>query len=104
MILATRNTQSLTDFRQNANETLDRLDSTGEAEIITVNGHARAVLLSPARYDELVREALLAHDVASIRESVKDIEAGRVVSVDEVSAHLRRGLKARKSKSRKVAE
>ena len=47
-MIATQHTQSLTDFRQNANQTLDRLGKTGEAEILTVNGEARAVLLSPA--------------------------------------------------------
>src|SRR5438874_2509301 len=56
-MISTQHTQSLTDFRQKATETLDRLNQTGEAEILTVNGEARAVLLSPAAYDELARDA-----------------------------------------------
>lgn len=54
-----QNGQSVTAFRQNATETLDRLARTGEAEVLTVDGEARAVLLSPAAYDAMVREARL---------------------------------------------
>jgi prevent-host-death family protein len=49
----------LSDFRQKAGETLDRINRTGNAEILTVNGEARAVLLSPAAYDEIARDAEL---------------------------------------------
>ena len=40
----------------------------------TVNGEARAVLLSPAMYDELAREAELARDLAAIQRSRKEIK------------------------------
>ena len=76
-MIATQHTQSLTDFRHKATETLDRLNRTGEAEILTVNGEARAVLLSPAVYDELAREAQATRDVTVIRRAMHDIDAGR---------------------------
>jgi prevent-host-death family protein len=57
LMIASQHTQSLTDFRQKATETLNRLNKTGQAEILTVNGKARAVLLSPKGYDELARDA-----------------------------------------------
>lgn len=76
-MIAARNTQSLTDFRQKATETLDRLNQTGEAEILTVNGEARAVLMSPAAYDELAREAQLTRDVALIRKAMREIDDGQ---------------------------
>ena len=76
-MVATRHTQSLTDFRQRAAETLDRLNATGEAEVITVNGEARAVLLAPAAYDALAREAELTRDVAVIRRAMGEIDDGR---------------------------
>ena len=49
----TEQTQSLADFCQRATETLDRLNETDEAQTITVDGEARAILLSPSAYDEL---------------------------------------------------
>ncbi|MDB5295236.1 MAG: type toxin-antitoxin system Phd/YefM family antitoxin [Phycisphaerales bacterium] len=75
-MIASQHTQSLTEFRQKAAETLDRLNRTGEAEILTVNGEARAVLLAPAVYDELAREAQVTRDVSVIRQAMREIDAG----------------------------
>jgi PHD/YefM family antitoxin component YafN of YafNO toxin-antitoxin module len=100
-MVSTQRTQSLSDFRQKATETLDRLNKTGEAEILTVNGEARAVLLAPAAYDEMERELLLARDVAAMRQSEQDIAAGRVQDVADFSRELRaRLLKMRAPRSK----
>ncbi len=95
-MISTQHTLSLTDFRQKATQTLDRLNSTGEAEILTVNGEARAVLLSPKVYDELNREAQLTRDVATMRKAMQQIEAGQGMSVDEVFNPIRKALLAMK--------
>jgi PHD/YefM family antitoxin component YafN of YafNO toxin-antitoxin module len=96
-MLSTQHTQSLSDFRQNAGETLDRLANTGEAEIITVNGEARAVLIAPAVYDELAREVELARDVAAMRKAMKEIADGRGVEATTFFAGLRAELLAMKA-------
>jgi len=46
-MLAPENTQSLASFRAKITETLDRVNQTSEAEIITVNGEARGVCWPP---------------------------------------------------------
>ena len=102
-MLSTQNTQSLSDFRQNAGETLDRLAKTREAEIITVNGEARAVLLSPAAYDELARDAEIARDVLAIRKAMKQFDEGKGRPVGEFSAELRAELMAMKAARKKGA-
>ncbi len=76
-MIATQHTQSLSDFRRKAAETIERLNLTGEAEILTVHGEARAVLLAPAVYDALARETMLARDVAAIRRSIQQFEDGK---------------------------
>ena len=96
-MLSTEHTQSLSDFRQKAGETFERLAKTGEAEIITVNGEARAVLLSPAVYDELAREAEIARDVVAIRKAMKEFDEGKGRPVREFSAELRAELMAMKA-------
>lgn len=96
-MISTQHTQSLTDFRQKAAETLDRLNKTGEAEIVTVNGEARAVLLSPAVYDDMTRELQLSREVAAIRRSVKDIEEGKVMEAGQFFDGLRAKLLKMKS-------
>lgn len=96
-MVSTQHTQSLTDFRQKAAETLDRLNQTGEAEILTVNGEARAVLLAPAVYDELAREAQLTRDVTVIRRAMQQIRDGRGRDAADVFDELRQELLARKA-------
>jgi len=70
--LLSQHTQSLTDFRQKATETLEPAEPYRGGEILTVNGEARASLLSPAAYDDLAREAQLTRDVTVIRRAVQD--------------------------------
>jgi PHD/YefM family antitoxin component YafN of YafNO toxin-antitoxin module len=87
-MISAEHTQSLTAFRQKAAETLDRVNETGEAEIITVDGQARGVLLSPAAYDVLAREA----HVASMRRAIKQLDAGEGqelhAAMDDIRAEL----------------
>lgn len=91
-MISTEHTQSLSDFRQKAGETLDRLNKTGLAEILTVNGEARAVLLSPAAYDEMAREAQLSRDVAMIQCSLQEIKEGKTKPLNVVFDELRATL------------
>lgn len=97
-MLSTERTQSLSDFRAKASETLERINSTGQAEIITVNGQARAVLVSPREFDRLVyeveraRETELEADVAAIRRSMAEHAAGRSRPASEVFADIRKRL------------
>ncbi|QOV91918.1 type II toxin-antitoxin system Phd/YefM family antitoxin [Humisphaera borealis] len=103
-MVATRHTQSLTDFRQKATETLERLNRTGEAEVLTVNGEARAVLLSPAVYDEMAREAQLTRDVPVIRQAMKQIDEGKGMEVDAVFGSIRAELLAMKNEGQRKAD
>ncbi len=97
-MISARHTQSLTDFRQKATETLNRLNKTGEAEILTVNGEARAVLLAPAAYDELAREAQLTRDVSIMRQAIHQLEEGKGRDAGEVMDELRQQLLAKKKR------
>lgn len=97
-MLSTEHTQSLSDFRHKAGETLDRLNQTGEAEILTVNGEARAVLLSPAAYDAMAREVLIARDIAAIQLARQEFKTGKGKDVRKAFAGLRTELLALKSK------
>jgi PHD/YefM family antitoxin component YafN of YafNO toxin-antitoxin module len=99
-MVATKNTQSLTEFRQNATETLKRLNKTGDAEILTVNGQAKAILLSPATYDELSRDAQLTRDAAVMRVAIGQIERGEGRDADEFFEELRTELASLKRSKR----
>jgi prevent-host-death family protein len=96
-MIATQHTQSLSAFRKTAAQTIARVNQTGDAEIITVNGEARAVLISPALYDELAGEADLSRDVAVIQQSMREIAEGRGIEVNAAFAEIRKKLLARKA-------
>ena len=100
---ATEHSQTLAEFRDAAAETLDRVNRTGEAEAITVNGEVRGVLVSPAVYEALVKEQLLARDVAAIRRSLAQIERGEYQTVAEVSAEVRAMLLAKRAAQERKA-
>lgn len=103
-MIASKNTQSLTDFRLKASETLDRLNRTGEAEIITVNGEARAVLVSPALFDKMAREAELSRDVATMRRAVGELGSGEGQEAGEFFDQLRAELLGGKNAKRKAGK
>ncbi|MGB7416926.1 MAG: type II toxin-antitoxin system Phd/YefM family antitoxin [Thermosynechococcaceae cyanobacterium] len=75
-MIKVQNTQSLTDFRANAMHTLERLNASGDSEIITVNGEAKAVLISPSVFDEFAKAFEVAETVAQMRKSMIQIEFG----------------------------
>jgi prevent-host-death family protein len=100
-MISAQHTQSLTDFRQRATEILDRINKTGDAEISTVNGEARAVLLSPASYDDLARQAALSRDVAVMRRAVQELNEGKGREAGSFFHDLRKQLLATKTTSSK---
>ena len=93
-MISTEHTQSLTDFRAKATETLDRLNQGDHAEILTVNGQARAVLLSPTAYDQLARDAQLTRDVAVMRQAIKELDEGKGIPLDQAMDRVRNKLLA----------
>ncbi|HYE61359.1 MAG TPA: type II toxin-antitoxin system Phd/YefM family antitoxin [Phycisphaerales bacterium] len=89
-----RDTYSLTDFKQNAQEHLQRLRETGRPEVLTVNGRAEAVVMSPELYDQLVQLAF--GDVrAKIEVGLRQAREGKLIDGDEAlrARQARRNLK-----------
>ncbi len=80
------------DFKSHAARWLTHARTTGQPVIITQNGHAAGVLLSPAEFDRMQdRERFL----ASVAAGLADADAGRTVSLDEVEARLTHRRNAR---------
>lgn len=77
----------VSDFKAQAADWLKRLADTDHPVVITQNGKAAAVLVSPAEFDRLCARAGL---LAAIDEGLADEAAGRVVSHSAVLAELKR--------------
>ena len=96
-MIATEHGQSVEDFHRSAGETLERLDRTGQAETLTVDGQPRAVILSPAVYDRLAEAYLLSQDVEAIRRSDRQIAEGNLMEAGAFFGRLREKLLAMKA-------
>ena len=82
----------VSDFKAQAAEWLKRVAETGHPLVITQNGKAAGVLLSPAQFDELNSRAQF---VAAIDEGLADSEAGRVHTHAAVVAEIKKRRRAR---------
>ena len=91
MIIAER-TLTVSEFSKSANETVERLNKTNEPEFLTIDGEPRAVIISPALYDELKREMLLAQDVAVIKRSFEQIDRGEYMEANAFFDKMRQRL------------
>jgi prevent-host-death family protein len=71
---------SLTNFKRQTSDYLDRLRKSGEPVVLTVNGKAQVVVQDAAAYQKLVEAAVKAEreeTIAAIREGLADMKAGR---------------------------
>lgn len=82
----------VSDFKAQAADWLRRIAESGQPLVITQNGKAAGVLLSPARFDELTEQARF---VQAVDAGLADSEAGRVHSHETVVAHMKRRAKRR---------
>lgn len=73
---------SLTDFKQNTKEHLERLHGSGRPEVLTVNGKAEAVVMTPATYDRLITLAL-GDARAKIATGLEQARAGQLIDGEQ---------------------
>lgn len=100
MILA-EDVVSLTDFARNTKQHTKELGETGRPRILTQNGKAAAVLLSPQAFEKMARDAEEYRFDEQLREAVERHRAGEPgVSGKEAFAALRKEAEARR-KARK---
>jgi prevent-host-death family protein len=79
-LMNTQNIQSLTQFRQNANAVIKEVAETGSPVILTQNGRAAAVVVSPQEWEK-TQESLAMLQLVAIRR--QEINAGKAVDFDE---------------------
>src|SRR5262245_42684786 len=79
----------VSDFKAQAADWLRRVAETGHPLVITQNGKAAGVLLSPVEFDRLRERARF---VTAVEEGVADADAGRLRDHDDVVARMRARL------------
>ena len=89
MLDISRDIHSLTDFKKNTSEFIERLKQTGEPVVLTINGRAALVVQDAGAYQKLREIAEEAKVLEGIRQGLEDMEAGRTVSLDDFKKHIR---------------
>jgi prevent-host-death family protein len=85
----------VSDFKAQAADWLRRVSDTGQPVVITQNGKAAGVLMSPAKFDELTEQVRF---LKAVDAGLADSEAGRVRTHSQVVAHMKRRAVRRKSR------
>ena len=75
----------LSQFKAKAADFLKKISETGAPIVITQNGRAAGVLLSPAEFDLLTERARFVH---AISEGIADVDSGRVVDHQSMVAEV----------------
>jgi prevent-host-death family protein len=79
--------RSLSDFKRNTSDLLDRLKKTGNPLVLTINGRAEIVVQDAEAYQELLDRV---ETVESLQRGLADVKAGRTKPAREVFDRLRR--------------
>jgi prevent-host-death family protein len=87
---------TVTDFKRRTNELLERLESSGRPQVLTVDGRPKVVLLGVADFERLMDLLDRADTLAGIRRGLADMKAGRTMSIADAEAALRKKLKSRR--------
>jgi prevent-host-death family protein len=80
-----KNIVSLSDFKNKASRMLHELQSSHRPLVITQNGKAAAVLISPSDFDLLTEQARF---VDAVQRGLTDVQNGRVISDEDLDKEL----------------
>jgi PHD/YefM family antitoxin component YafN of YafNO toxin-antitoxin module len=90
-MLDPHDTRPLAEFQANLQEHVDRLRETGRPTILTVDGQAELVVLSPQVYRTLLERLDRAEAIIGIQRGLEDIRKGDTQPLDEAFEEIRRG-------------
>jgi len=79
--------RSLSDFKRNTGDLLQRLRKTGHPLVLTINGKAEVVVQDAEAYQALLDRV---ETIESIKRGLSDVAAGRVKPARRVFDRLRR--------------
>jgi prevent-host-death family protein len=82
--------RSLSDFKRNTSELLERMEESGEPMVLTVNGKAKLVVQDAASYQKLMESIDYSEAVKGIRLGLDDVEQGRTKPVRQAFDAIRK--------------
>ncbi len=79
--------RSLSDFKRNTTELLDRIRRTGNPLVLTINGRAKVVVQDAKAYQDLLDRV---ETIEALQRGFADVKAGRTKPAREVFERLQR--------------
>jgi len=97
MLDISKDIHSLSEFKRNTSEFLERMRGTGHPLVLTINGKAELVAQDAAAYQKLLERVDEMEALEGIKRGLSDVEAGRVTPLKEFEKQFRkkRGLPSR---------
>jgi PHD/YefM family antitoxin component YafN of YafNO toxin-antitoxin module len=94
-MIRANNVRALSDFQRNTKQHLRRLKTSGEPEVLTVNGKAALVIQSADAYQRTLDRIAEGVELEKLRIAIHQADKGQGHSVDEVFRDAERELKKR---------
>jgi prevent-host-death family protein len=97
MLDISKDIHSLSDFKRNTSEFLDRMRDSGHPLVLTINGKAELVVQDAAAYQKLLERVDEMDALDGIKRGLADVEAGRTTPLKQFEKEFRkkRGLPSR---------
>jgi prevent-host-death family protein len=92
MIDLAKDIHSLTDFKRNTTEFVQRMKETKHPLVLTVNGKAELVVQDAESYQALLEAAEFVDTIKSIRRALEQVKGGEGRLAHDVIAELRQEL------------
>ena len=80
---------SLSDFKRNTSEFLDRMRGNGHPVVLTINGKAELVVQDAESYQRLLDRVDELEALDGIKRGLSDVEAGRVTPLRQFEKEFR---------------
>ncbi len=87
---------TLTEFKRNSTALIERLAATERPQVLTVDGHPKAVVLDVETFERWAALVDRAEALEGIRKGLEDVKAGRTMSLREFETKLRKKLRLRR--------
>ncbi len=88
MLNISRDIHSLSSFKRNTLEFIEQMKQTGKPVVLTVNGKAELVVQDAQSYQKLMDTLERLEAMASIKQGLEDVEAGRTTSLSEFELEM----------------
>ena len=89
MLDVSQDIHSLTEFKRNTTEFLDKLKVNGRALLLTINGHAELAVMSAATFQRVLDAIDMLDAAEGIRGGIADMKAGRTRPAQKFFAEMR---------------